>query len=245
MIDRSIEVVALLRQNMFPSRIAGTMKVGVESVLHFLYKQVGMGRIKLSDIYFSWPRELRQVMQRLEAGEASPDLEIRLMDSGITKEERALFQAIRREGVLSGDMYDFIASADTVIHRLVRSTLEKTYGPETWWREGVPEAVRLECVIKQERDPDAVNDPFMYTTLNHLSHIIADQWPIFRAVFPQDPYEHQEMVLDDLKALKRIRNAVMHPVKGLNWTEEDFDFARMICKTFQRLDPAGEKKEEA
>jgi hypothetical protein len=239
MIDRSIEVVALLHSNKYPSKIAQEMKVGVESVLHFLFKQVGMGRIKLSDIYFSWPRELRQKMQGLQEGEGRIDPLSLFAEYGIQAEELALFHAIRQDGVLNGDMYDFISHADMAVHCLVRVSLEKAYGEGTWWREGVPEAVRLQCVVKQESDPENLSDPYKYTTLNHLSLIIDANWPIFRSVFPEDLFEHKQNVLDDLKELKRIRNAVMHPVKGLNWTEKDFDFARGIFQTFHQLEGMG------
>lgn len=77
---------------------------------------------------------------------------------------------------------------------------------------------------EEEQEPAA--EPFCYTTFIHLSKIIDSQWSVFSKVLPNRIVKDKKKFLADLNQLNTIRNYVMHPVKGMPITEDDFEFVR-------------------
>ncbi len=74
------------------------------SVIQYLCTRVGDGSLRLSDVYFSWPPERREVLQRAGRGKY-PDDHL-LSSNGLCRQELELFQSLRNRRVFSGDMYE-------------------------------------------------------------------------------------------------------------------------------------------
>jgi len=121
-------------------------------------------------------------------------------------------------------MYQLIYHVEVELHRIVHTILIQEHGIEkaAWWRVGVPEQVRLQCVSARESDPSPAEDPFCYTTFIHLKRILDSNW---RATLPRLPKElarEKHAFLKGLEGLNAIRNRVMHPCKAMPPTEDDF-----------------------
>ena len=132
--------------------------------------------------------------------------------------------------VAFGDLYDDVRHIEVTIHALIRDILVRRHGDGEagWWRKGVPEAVRVKCQDRRERDADEPCDPYCYTDLLDLAKIIETQWSLFKDRFPTRYSSNRKALLDDLGRLNRIRNKVMHPVRGVAPAEDDFDFVRAL-----------------
>jgi hypothetical protein len=57
---------------------------------------------------------------------------------------------------------------------------------DNWWRKGVPEAVRKECVTRKEGDGEPLEDPYRYTMFINLGTIIGKNWEIFSLAMPPE-----------------------------------------------------------
>jgi len=232
---RKHEAEKLLREGSCPSEIAGHMGISVKSVIQYLCTRVGEGSLRLSDVYFSWPPEKREVLQRAGRGKYPDD---RLLSSnGLCREELELFESLRGRRVFSGDMYEYISEAEVAIHGLVRMILERDLGAEEsgWWREGIPGSIRGKCALRREEDDEPCQAPYAYTTLIDLSTVISKNWTLFQSAVPREYAANRKQLESDLIRLNRIRNAVMHPVKERKWTEDDFEFVRRVSGQFKAM----------
>ncbi len=128
-----------------------------------------------------------------------------------------------------GDMYDDLRRIELTLHRHVRETLTKAFTNDEWWRRGVPEAVRVKCVERRERDQDDEPcEPYCYTDLLDLGKIMEDHWLLFKDHLPTCYSSNRKALLEALARLNRIRNKVMHPVRGLVPCSEDFTFVQEL-----------------
>jgi len=127
-----------------------------------------------------------------------------------------------------GDMYEDIRAIETHLHQVIQETLEEKYGEELmgWWRQGIPEPVRKSCVIRQEEDSEPVSDPYCYTDLLDLWQILDKQWTVLSKVLPDEMTKSKQDLRRKLVRLNTIRRNVMHPVRGVIPSEEDFEFIR-------------------
>lgn len=231
---RKHEAENLLREGYCPSEIARQMGITVKSVIQYLCTRVGEGSLRLSDLYFSWPPEKRDILQRVGDGEY-PNRHL-LSSSGLSLDELELFESLRGRRVFSGDMYDYVSEAEVAIHRLVCTILECEFGVEEdgWWREEIPVKIRSKCASRREEDDDPCEEPYAYTTLIDLSTIISKNWRLFQSAVPKEYATNHKKLEADLIRLNGIRNAVMHPVKKRKWTEDDFEFVRRISDQFMQ-----------
>jgi hypothetical protein len=197
------ETAALLKQGRTPLDIASVLGLTLNSVLGYLDRAVGEGRIRRSDIYFSFSPESRASHR----GELARYADAR----------HAL-----------GDMYEDVRRIELTLHARVKQVLVEHHGDAEigWWRKGVPESVRVKCQERRERDLDEPRDVHCYTDLLDLGKIIESQWNLFSTVLSTSHAANRRAFLDDLARLNRIRNKVMHPVRGALPSEEDFDFVR-------------------
>jgi hypothetical protein len=90
----------------------------------------------------------------------------------------------------------------------------------------IPLSIRTKCATRREEDDDPIDDNFVYTTLIELKEILNKNWREFQDVLPRRWADRKKEFLSALCRLNGIRNAVMHPVKNRQWTEDDFDFVR-------------------
>jgi len=192
------EVVELLKAGHSPEEIAEALRISVNSVFGYLDRAVGEGRIRRSDIYFSLPPSRREM------------------------------HSVARAAL--GDMYDDLRRIELALHRRVRATLAEAFGTDDfgWWRRGVPETVRVKCQERRERDQDEPCEPYCYTDLLDLGRIIEEHWTLFKDQLPTRYSTNRKALLEALARLNRVRNKVMHPVRGLVPCREEFEFVQEL-----------------
>jgi hypothetical protein len=143
------------------------------------------------------------------------------------KIERAFIEIyieLRDGRIAMGDMYELLHEIELTLHTWIKREMISKYGPNEheWWRKGVPISVRRVCAASYEEDNEPASDRFNYTTLIHLKETIEHNWQYLSKYFPKFASDKKE--LSHLFAkLNRIRNGVMHPVKGISITEDDFE----------------------
>ena len=132
----------------------------------------------------------------------------------------------RAEQFAFGDMYESIRAIETGLHRLVREVLEGEHGigEKGWWRKSVPLSIRQKCVDRREEDEEPADDPYAYTDLLDLARIAEKEWQTVSARLPKDAAANRKRFVQDLERMNRIRRMVMHPVRGLFPSEDDFQF---------------------
>jgi hypothetical protein len=114
------------------------------------------------------------------------------------------------------------------LHEYVKASLVSQYGEEHWWREGVPLPVREDCAVMNERDAEPVQSLYCYTTIMNLRFIFDRNWEVLSRNLPGKLRSDKQEFLAKLTRLNRIRNVVMHPVKGILLQEEEFWFVRNL-----------------
>ena len=93
------------------------------------------------------------------------------------------------------------------------------FGPTRgeWWRRGIPEQERVHLAGEQERQ--GLSEPWLLATIGSMQKIIdANRQAISRVTHEGSV----QPLKTDTEAVKQVRNAVMHPVKALPISEEDF-----------------------
>ena len=206
---RPDEVALLIREGNTLSEVAAKLGVSLKSVEGYVHRAIGEGLIRRSDVYFS----------------VAPDR--RNLDATMRRWWGDAINAL-------GDMYEDIRRVEITVNNKIRKALTTQYGEgeSGWWRQGVPERIRIKCQERREQDPDEPCDPFCYSDLLDLAAILEDQWSLLKNLFP-DYTGNRKQLLKDLRQLNRLRNKVMHPVRGLVPDEEDFDFIRGIQRSLQ------------
>ncbi|HUV31689.1 MAG TPA: hypothetical protein VMY05_11465 [Acidobacteriota bacterium] len=226
---RADQAADLLRKGNSPSRIAAEMGITVASVKGYLYTKIGDGTISHSDIVFSIDAPIRDAIEDFisTSGITVPyRISQHLEKNGlqISKEEIEFYLRSRHEYL--GDMYALIREFEVFLHRAIKRVLVKDFGEDNWWRSGVPVKVRKECVVRLEEDDEPADDPYCYTNLIHLLQILEKQRSTFSLVLPSNIARDKPGLKRSFNRLNRIRNAVMHPVRGEMPSDEDFSFVR-------------------
>lgn len=244
--ERRRQAATLLLGGMAPSKIAEEMKLPLGVVMNFLYNQVGQGWIRRSDILFSIDADTRRAIEDAIQRTGKDSLTavaraLKQMGVNVTRGDLRIYLKMRDARADLGDMYEFIRDIELRLHQYVRASLIAAYGPENWWRQGVPLPVREDCAVTSERDPEPANELYCYTTLMNLRFIFDREWPALSANLPGRLRGDKPEFLDSLRRLNRIRNVVMHPVKGIRIGDEDFEFVRRL---HSQLETAEEKAEE-
>ena len=214
---RPDEALSLLKQGMDPVEISRQMAITVTSVLDYLDRKIGAGQLRRSDVYFSIPQDRRRVPP--------------------SREYREVVERYADAASAYGDMYDDIRVIESSLHKLVRGRLQDALGAEEngWWRQGVPEKVRLKCQERRERDEEPPCEPYGYTDLLDLALVLEANWKHFVDTIPRRLVENRKEFLANLGRLNRVRNRVMHPVRGTPPTEEDFEFVRSFKSTLRSV----------
>lgn len=230
-------IAELLRQGVSPSGIARELHIPLGGVMNHLYRLVGEGSLRRSDILFTLDPEARKQIENIVQERGTVQIgKIRryLAASGhnIDTDDLRLYLKLRDARVDLGDTYELIRDLELKLHKFIRQALEKEFGEENWWREGVPLHVREDCALVNERDPEPASDLFCYTTIMHLFQVLDKKWSTLSEFLPPKLRGDKQAFLGDLKRLNGIRNKVMHPVKGYVITEEDYDFLRRLHAQF-------------
>ncbi|WP_139214679.1 hypothetical protein [Pseudomonas linyingensis] len=209
--------------------IAQEMDVSFQTIVRYMKLQVAEGGVTASEVFFGIDPARRSLLHKLlegSDGKASKSYYRDAAFQGISWDEANLYWAMAFSTANRGDMYERVADLEVGLHQHIKDVLTKEFGEteSAWWRNGVPLAVRKACVQAREEDAEPVDSPFAYTTFIHLSEIIEKNWSLFSANLPKSLVSNKQKLLADLKKLNSIRNAVMHPVKGKSWDQDDFAF---------------------
>jgi hypothetical protein len=233
---RKEQAEKLLRKGLYPSQIASEMGVSAGTVIQYLRTRVGEGALRLSDIYFAFPAEKRNVLRQALVQEPKRGyIDYRgLQEHGVAREDADLFKSLQRGRVFAGDMYEYISDIEMTIHQMVRHTLESQFGGQEngWWRQGISEDIRRKCATRREEDAEPCDSPFAYTDMIDLSKIILKNWGLFQNNVPQAYGINRKVLETDFVRLNTIRNSVMHPVKQRDWSEDDFQFVKNVRERF-------------
>ena len=129
-------------------------------------------------------------------------------------------------------MYDDLREIEIGIHGRIQRDLVDRFGSaeHEWWRKGVPERVRVKCARRREEDRGELCDPYGYTDLLDMSEIIKHAWKFLEPGLPREIRADRPALLSDLRELNRVRNGVMHPVRGKTPSEDHFEFVRRLKK---------------
>lgn len=231
--DRRIQTTNLLLQGKSPSQIAHELHIPLGVILNQLYRAVGTGQLRRSDILFSIDEQVRRAIEEAisATGRSEPRrLRPELAKSGVqvSREDMEVYLRLRDARVDLGDMYEFVREIELRLHDYIRTALSAEYGEADWWRKGVPLPVREDCAVMNERDAEPVSSLYCYTTLMNLRLILDREWNVLSKNLPGAVRADKQQFLADLSRLNRIRNIVMHPVKGVMFTADDFDFVRRL-----------------
>lgn len=237
---RKHEAVDLLKAGLSPSQIAEKMGINPSSVLAYLYNQVGEGKIRRSDIVFSIPKDLRQEVEGIIAQKQTDywfTIQRSLEKNGhtVNRDDLQIYLTLRDARTALGDLYEMVRDIEVTLHKSIRAVLVKKFGEKEWWRKGIPDSIRADCAGAYEKDTEPGSEPFSYTTLINLKEILDKNWNVFLELLPKKLVSNKQDLLSRLAKLNRIRNNVMHPVRGTSPTEDDFLFVREL-RDFLQLD---------
>lgn len=224
------KVLSLFRQGNSPKQIAEKIsRISFKRVLDYLYIHAGEGNIRRSDIQFSINHNIRETIEKFDNTENEEEQTNILAEIAdlfhIHGDKISLYLKLREARVAHGDLYELISDIELLLHRAIKNVLIKEYGEKEWWRKGVPKSVRTKCATRfEEDDDDPAKEPFCYTNLIDLKTIFEERWKEFERILPKDIIGDRKRFLSNLVKINHIRNRVMHPIKGHDFTPKDFDF---------------------
>lgn len=231
----------LVRKGMTPCEIARQFGINLQSVIQYLYTAIGIGLIRQSDVLFAIDRKsqgvLEQIMREKENGtipsvvKAMESRNVRLSSGDVD-----LYTKLRSARVTAGDLYWFVTQTELILHQLVKEVLISEFGEneDQWWRQGIPQKVRIDCVTLREQDAERPTHPYSYTTLINVVDIIDKNWRLISKRLPRDAVKDKSSFLHRLRELNSIRNRVMHPVRSGPPRSEDLDFVRDVFSMVNR-----------
>jgi predicted transcriptional regulator len=230
---RNQQAAKHLLDGLSPSEIAIQMGISLASVRQYLCMQVGEGTLRRADIAYNIS-ERNLINDALR--EASTDKVCGVLLKAGHKISREVidFYLIVRD--TRPDLYALMGAIEVWLHRFVQEKLESSYGRSAWWREGVPEAIRVSCQTRREGDPTPLDDPFQYTNFIDLKTIIDRNWRIFVEVLPKCMGSSKPEAMERLQMANAIRNRIMHPVKGISDYECDYRFLRSFERDLGRAE---------
>lgn len=226
------EVLQLFLNGRTPGEIAAERGTAISDTIRTLEQLIGQGLLRRSDVLFTVPAERREIVRRellLTSSRDQRAIQRKLLAEGhdVPLSEVYTVVAFHSIDAAYGDMYEDVRTIEVELHWLLRRLLEEEYGDGElgWWRKGIPETVRTELARRREADDDPAPEPYCYTDLMHLIAIIEKNWNLVSQRLPKHARDKRQLKAD-LVRLNRIRNQVMHPVRGLEPREEDFEFVR-------------------
>jgi len=218
-----------------------------------LFEMVGRGVIRRSDILYSISPEKRgsilkvrksiplepitteEVLAVLKVSEFAPlwsSEDVMLGDSTVVLDYWKI------PGVALGDLYEELRTIEITLHKYVLNHLKETFtsnDDEAWWTDGVPVSVKLECSRRWE-ESGRQGHSYNHTDFIHLWEIMEQNWTIFSRDFTGlYPTSTKPDLGRDLKKVNAVRNKVMHPVRGINPTDEDFELIRKVRRKVTTL----------
>ena len=220
----------LLRSGLSPKEIAVKQGVSLKTILGYLDELVGRGILRRSDILFSVPKNIREAVIEESEEDLIWIVDVKLKEKGISIDREDIEVVLKYGNARHalGDMYDDLRSIEVFLHDTIRKGLEEEYGKGelNWWKKGVGETTRINCHAKHEKDINPVLDPYCYTDMLDLWKILDNQWKVLYRLLPAKLTKDKKSLGRKLTKINEIRNNVMHPVRGIIPSEEDFEFIR-------------------
>ncbi len=229
--SRPVEVASLVLDGYTPSEIANMFHISITSVIQYINVAIGDGLIRGSDVIFNIKQAMSIAQESLEMfnelKQEGDEVNL-IVEDFIDTNDYDIYSQYQKQRIIMKDMYDDISNIEITLHDLIKRVLKFRFTEKTddWWYLGIPLGIRQECVTRQQEDLDRVQDPYCYSDFIHLQEIIKNKWPIFSNYLPRDAANDKQMFLDKFIRLNHIRNIVMHPVKQIELSEDDFIFIR-------------------
>jgi DNA-binding cell septation regulator SpoVG len=233
---QQIRILNLVSEGLSPSKIAADCQLPTSTVIQCLATAINEGQLTRSEVLSTFAKDWRDNVDSItfQIKEVSPKraaslvAAMDLMDIKCDAEELKLYISYRSKRVREGDLYEIISDIERKLHSAIKAVLVSKFGSgsDSWWRQGVPEKVRLSCVAGREIAGDYESDPYSYTTFIHLADIIEGNWGLFAPRLPKITGANQKVFVSELKRANGIRNKVMHPVREESPSEEEFAFVR-------------------
>jgi len=208
---RPEEAAELVSQGYTPSEIAKELGISVKSVMQYLYRAIGMGYVRRSDVLFN--------IQKKQGGE------------GVVMDDLLICEGLRQDRVELGDLYEFLADLEKTLHERVRTVLVEEFGDgeSGWWRNGVPKRVRKQCAtLREDSEEESPSEVYCYTSFVNLVEIIDKNWKLFQKRLPASRASNKRHLMSSLYRVAEIRNRVMHPIRSDPPTEADFEFVQQM-----------------
>lgn len=235
--SRWAEAAKYVRLQLDPNEITTKMGISPQSICQYIALAIGNGKITRSDFVFSFPKDVREHLN--QAIRSKPHDPIAAMARALRKIDRRIPKEFLRMYVTNWDprpdLYRTICTSEVLIHTAIRYFLQEKFGDGEagWWRQGVPVKIRQECQQMREADPRPAREPYEYTTFINLCDVIAHNWTLFVRVMPTSLSCDRRKLKDDFVKMNGIRNSVMHPVKSIEFYEDDY----LFCRDFEaRID---------
>jgi hypothetical protein len=224
----------LVRDGASPSEIAEQWGTKIAQIRLYLLEQIAEGELFGTDVLRSISADTKHAYETYVQESESDyywDLVNGCTEMGFSREEFRLYLDCRDS--FRRDMYTYMSRLEVFVHEKIHETLVAEFGQaETgWWRKGIPEQIRISCVTSREADPYPPGEPYAYTTFIQLSNIIQKNWNLFSSILPSSFASDKKLLTQTLNRLNGIRNAVMHPVKRVDYSEDDFLFLRESCES--------------
>ena len=228
---RKDQAVEFLRRGLPPSAIAREMGTSTAAVMQYLCLKIGEGELRRSDLAFAIPHELRAAIEDIirqsdSLNSALITRELRRRGIAANRLDVGVYVNYRRARVVLGDMYELLRTIEVRLHGFIKQAFVAEFGEEQWWRSGVPDNIRADCAALLEKDPEPAEESYCYTHLISLREILDKRWPVLSKYMPSHLLNAKKDLLERLLRMNRIRNAVMHPVRNAQLTEEEFEFVR-------------------
>lgn len=227
-------VFMILHDGLSPGKIISRRGVTAKTIFQYLDQMVGDGRLRRSDMVFSVPKRLRSaISEAKQKGNGTFEKVHKYLEDNNIKFNADDLEAVFRYGTskdLLGELYLDLHTIELKLHRLIKKVLKKEFGADEdgWWRKGVDLRVRQTCVCRREEDEERLEEPYCYTDFIDLRTILDKQWAILGPQLPEETRADKKSLLSDLLRINRIRNWVMHPVRGQIPTEDDFEFVLSV-----------------
>ena len=222
------QITKRLLEGASPIDVAKERNKRVKDMINLVLLQVGEGDIRFSDVLFAIPekrqKKYEQVLEKLPGRSMfswEQSCRARKLDVG----EFRLY--VFSKDSQHGDMYIYLRELEVSLHSIIRHVLEREFPrhDDAWWREGVPEKIRIRCATTKETEPEPISDLFAYTNLIDLKRIIDANWKVFKQAVPTAFENNKKLLMSIFDELNTLRNGVMHPIKPIDIT----------CTTFKRV----------
>ena len=129
------DTLSMLREGLSPKEITRARGVNINTTLQYLDQLVGQGQLRRSDILFTVPKDIRQVIITFAFLSKDPQTVARRIQQGGFNVDLEDVHTVLKYGDAShalGDMYEDIRAIETYLHDVIRQALLDEYeGSET------------------------------------------------------------------------------------------------------------------